>query len=54
MTAARTLFAFEPLAQYLDNVGFPTVQRGGFEIIRRDFSHEEREGRIRYEAVSIR
>jgi hypothetical protein len=53
MTAARTLFAFEPLAQYLDNAGFPSVKRGGFEIIRRDFSREEREGRIRYEADAI-
>lgn len=49
MTKLRELFRFEPLARFLDSRGFPQVDDSGFKVIRRDFSMEEREGRIRYE-----
>lgn len=53
MNPKRTLFAFEKLARFLDRAGFPEVARKEFEIVRRDLSHEEQEGRVRYEPGSI-
>lgn len=53
MTAARALFAFEPLIEILDYFGYPVAESGGFQIIRRDLSREEREGRVRFNPGSI-
>lgn len=53
MSHSRTLFAFWPLAEFLDRLGFPKVEHSGFQIVRRDLSREEQEGRVRYEAGSV-
>jgi hypothetical protein len=53
VTSARALFAFESLAEHLDAFGYPKIERGEFQVIRRDLSWEEREGRVHFQPGSI-
>lgn len=43
-----TLYKFEKLRIYLNNLGFPEINESQFKIFRKDFSEEEAKGTLKY------